>query len=48
MIIFKCPILILIKTFEVGLKHGIAKGTHVILGDIQSENWPNTLLNFHF
>ncbi len=31
-----------------GLKHGIAKGTHVILGDIQSENWPKTLLSFHF
>jgi hypothetical protein len=48
MIIFKWPILILIKTFGVGLEHGIVKGTHVILGDIQSENWPKTLLNFHF
>jgi hypothetical protein len=48
MIIFKWPILILIKTFGVGLKHGIAKGTHVILSDIQSENWPKTLLSFHF
>jgi len=48
MIIFKWPILILIRTFGVALEHGIVKGTHVILGDIQSENWPKTLFSFHF
>jgi hypothetical protein len=44
MIIFKWPILILIQIFGVGLEQCIAKGTHVILGEIQSENWPKTLL----